>query len=166
MPHPKIITGKDNPLLRRKSVPIKKTDAKVKKTIKEMKKILAFEKGLGLAAPQIGENIRLIMVKFNANTPQEMIIAMINPEITTQSKEQEIIEEGCLSLPGVYGQVARAKKITVKFNTINNQKQTLKLSSLNAKIVQHEVDHLDGILFVDKLVKEAVAEPSVEKISF
>lgn len=167
MPHPKIITGEDNPLLRRKAVPIKKIDAKTQSIIKGMEKILAFEKGLGLAAPQIGENIRLILVKLNPNTSQEMVLAMINPEITAVSKEQEIAEEGCLSLPGRYGQVARAKEITVKFDIINNsQKQILKLSFLNAKIVQHEVDHLDGILFVDKLVKEPVAASKAEKISF
>lgn len=145
-----IIQGADNPILRKKSVAIKKIDAKLKKLVKDMSDTLFKAKGIGLAAPQVGQNIRVILALLNVNTPQQTLIEMVNPEILESSEEKETAEEGCLSLPGIYGNVERSKSITVHFQTLKNQKLTLHLKGLNARIVQHEVDHIDGVLIVDR----------------
>ncbi len=117
-----------------------------------MQATLKAEKGLGLAAPQVGINQRLIAVILNKHTDQELQLILINPVITAWSEEKAICEEGCLSLPQMFLQVERAKGITVEFLNLKNQKQILNLKDLNARVVQHEIDHLDGILIVDKAI--------------
>lgn len=108
------------------------------------------QNGVGLAAPQVGHNIRIIIVRFNPGKPEQMIIPMLNPEILHFSEEKYEDEEGCLSIPDIWGIVERPKEIIVSFLTAKGAPQTLKLSDLNARIIQHELDHLDGILFVDR----------------
>lgn len=145
-----IETGQDNEILRKKSEPIKQIDKKVLKLLKEMGKSMKEEKGVGLAAPQVGENIRMILVLMN----NKNLIPMINPVITIHSEEIEIGEEGCLSLPGIWGNVKRYKEVTIKYQNEKSEKQILKLEGFNARIVQHEVDHLNGVLFIDYLDAE------------
>ncbi|MFA6549872.1 MAG: peptide deformylase [Candidatus Gracilibacteria bacterium] len=151
----KILTGADNKILRTKSVEVKHV-TKIAKLIKDMKDTLD-AKDLGLAAPQVGENVRICLVRLNASTKNEALVLMINPEIIGMGKEKEIGEEGCLSLPGLWINVERAKKITVKFLDAKNKEQILMLERLNARVVQHEIDHLDGILMVDRAVFDANA---------
>ncbi len=143
----KIETGQDNEILRKKSELIKQIDKKVLKLLKEMEKSMKEEKGVGLAAPQVGENIRMILVLLN----NKNLIPMINPVITVHSDATEIGEEGCLSLPGIWGNVKRYKEITARYQNEKGEKQILKLEGFNARIIQHEIDHLDGILFIDRL---------------
>ncbi len=145
-----IETGEENEILRKKSKEVKKIDKKLLKFIKEMDKSMKSEKGVGLAAPQVGKNIRLIIVLLN----NEIVIPMVNPKITTHSDNVESGEEGCLSLPGIWGQVKRYKEITVQFLDVKGEKRMLKLEGFNARIVQHEIDHLDGILFTDYMDAE------------
>ncbi len=145
-----ILTGEKNETLRKKSIPVTKIDSSVKKLAKEMTKSMMAENGVGLAAPQIGQNIRLVLTRLSPGEKNEIIVAMINPEITHFSETKEEGEEGCLSLPGQWGQVTRATEIVVTFISPKNQQQTLKLEDINARIVQHEIDHLDGVLFTDK----------------
>lgn len=154
-----IVQGADNPILRKKSISIKKIDAKLKKLVKDMSDTLSKAKGIGLAAPQVGKNIRVIVALLNVNTPQQTLVEMVNPDIEKRSEAKETAEEGCLSLPGIYGNVERSKSITVRFQTLKNQKLTLHLEGLNARIVQHEVDHIDGILIVDRF------KEGLEKVS-
>lgn len=146
----KIETGQDNKILRKKSEVVKKIDKKTVKFIKEMEKEMKAEKGVGLAAPQVSKNIRIIVTLLN----NENMIPMINPEIIDHSDEVVMGEEGCLSLPGVWGRVKRYKEITVQFQDLKGEKRILKLEDFNARIVQHEIDHLDGILFTDYLDAE------------
>ncbi|RLC36008.1 peptide deformylase [Candidatus Falkowbacteria bacterium] len=101
--------------------------------------------GVGLAAPQIGKNIRLIVVN-TKNGP----ISLINPKITKKSLLKEWGEEGCLSVPNAYGEVKRHKKISCEYIDINKNKKTIEAQGLMARIIQHEINHLDGILFIDK----------------
>lgn len=101
--------------------------------------------GVGLAAPQIGESIRLITVN-----SQDGVKIMFNPKITKFSLLKEWGEEGCLSVPNVFGDVKRYKKITCTFIDSDGKKRILQASGLMARVIQHEVDHLDGILFIDK----------------
>jgi len=145
-----ILTGETNKTLREKSVSVTKIDSSIKKLIKEMVKSMGSENGVGLAAPQVGSNIRVIIARLNPGEGNEIIVAMVNPEIASCSEEKEAGEEGCLSLPGMWGQVVRSREIIVRFTSQKGQDQTLKMEALNARIVQHEIDHLDGVLFVDK----------------
>lgn len=150
----KIVTGADNPILRTKSAPIKKIDRAVKKLVADMIKTMQSVDGLGIAAPQIGGNLRVFIARLNFDTANEIIVPMINSEFLKMSEEIEEGEEGCLSVPGKFGVVRRAKFATISYTDLRGQKQTLNLSDLNARIVQHETDHINGILFVDKMVRE------------
>lgn len=150
----KIITGVDNPVLRAKSVPVKKIDRAVKKLVADMVETMQSVDGLGIAASQVGENLRVFIARLNFDTPNEIVVPMINPEFLKMSEETEEGEEGCLSVPRKFGIVRRAKFVTISYTDLRGQRQTLNLSDLNARIVQHETDHVDGILFVDKMVRE------------
>lgn len=153
MPTRLLILGQDNPILRQSSKPVVKIDTKIKNLVKDLKDTVKEHKGLGLAAPQIGHNLRVMVVNLNHGTEQAIQLPMVNPKVTFFSDTKSIAEEGCLSLPGIYVNVERSTNIMVEFLTAENQKQTLHLKDLNARIVQHEVDHLDGVLIVDKAVK-------------
>ena len=141
----KIITIPD-PILRKKSVKITDVfDVKIQKLIPQMFETMIKGDGVGLAAPQIGLNIRLIVVKHKDGN-----IAMINPKIVFKSLIKEWGEEGCLSVPGTFGEVKRSKKITVKYTDEKGKNKTMIASGFLARVIQHEVDHLDGKLFTDK----------------
>ena len=148
----KVETGTENGILREKSKPVKTIDRALLKIIKDMEETMEAETGCGLAAPQIGKNIRLIGVKWNQSTEQEINMAMINPEIIFRSKETYIDTEGCLSLPEYFDEVERSMDIIVKFKDTKSREKMLKLSDLNARVIQHEVDHLEGVLFSDKAI--------------
>lgn len=143
----KIITD-PNTILRQKSKVLDTNEIKSSKfqelydnmTITMLKK-----DGIGLAAPQIGLNIRLIVINYKGETR-----IMINPVITKKSWAQKTSEEGCLSVPNVFGDVSRHKKINCRYLDTNGKKQKLVANNMLARIIQHETDHLDGILFTDK----------------
>lgn len=152
MPKLKIITGKDNPILRTMSVPVKKFDGALKKLIKGMAEAMLGADGIGIAAPQVGMNLRVFLVTLDLNTKGERIVAMVNPIITWKSEETEMGEEGCLSLPKQFGDVERHKSVVVEYFGVDGARQELSLEGLNAREVQHENDHLDAILFIDRMV--------------
>ena len=137
-----------NPILRKKSKEINEKEIsshEFQELCLDMAKTMQEEKGVGLAAPQVNKNIRLIVV--NA---QDGPITMINPKILKKSWAKEWNEEGCLSIPGVYGEVKRAKKINCTFLDKKGKKIKMQANGLMAYIIQHEIDHLDGVLFIDK----------------
>jgi peptide deformylase len=146
-----------NEILRKKSIDIEKKEIvtpEFKKLLKEMTETMIEKDGAGLAAPQIGKNIRLIVVN-----NQDKTIVMINPEITKKSWAKEIEPEGCLSVLNNKGEiyflpVARNKRINCNYLDETGKKQKIIVKDLLARIIQHEVDHLDGILFIDKAIKE------------
>lgn len=140
------ITTIPNPLLRQKSLVIKEPLAQeIQDLLPEMIETMIKKDGVGLAAPQIGLNIRLIVVRHKDND-----IVMINPEIFKKSLFKEWDEEGCLSVPGVFGQVKRHKKLTVRYLDGDGKSQQLEAEGFFARVIQHEVDHLNGVLFIDK----------------
>ena len=147
----KIITGANNPILRAVSEPVKKFDAELKKFAKNLKDTMMKADGLGIAAPQVGKNIRLVIVTLNQKTDHQVIVAMANPEILAHSKKTVINEEGCLSLPGLYGDVERFAELTVAFQDLDGARQVFDLKGLNARVIQHENDHINGILFIDRM---------------
>lgn len=150
--------GKDNKILRTVSKPIKKIDRKLLQFIEDMKVTMEKEKGIGLAAPQVGINSRVVVCKFNHDSDHELIVAMVNPHITHRSQEMVLNEEGCLSLPKQFDAIARHEALTVKYLDSKGKENVLKLKGLNARIVQHEVDHIDGKLYIDHLEGEATRE--------
>ena len=138
-----------NPILRKKSQPVTNVLAeKIQKLIPQMMEIMLAKDGVGLAAPQIGENIRVIVIAY-----KEKNLVIINPKILKKSLFKDWDEEGCLSVPNKYGQVKRHRSLTLKYLNEGGSEQKLKASGLLARIIQHEIDHLDGILFIDKANK-------------
>lgn len=135
-----------NPLLRQKATEIAfERIPGYASLASDMAETMIADKGIGLAAPQIGESIRLIIVNTKSG-PQ----IMFNPRITKKSLRQEWGEEGCLSIPGVFGNVKRYKSVDCTFFDSNGHEQTAEAEGLLARVIQHEIDHLDGILFIDK----------------
>ena len=111
--------------------------------------------GVVLAAPQIGTNKRIIAVSLMRDYDDENFrtIAMINPEILEHSQDVEIDNEGCLSVPGEHGDVERFFSIKVRYSDINGREQSFVFRGLSARIIQHEIDHLDGVLFTDRIIE-------------
>jgi peptide deformylase len=107
------------------------------------------EDGIGIAAPQVGKNIRAIIV----NLKKEGATAFINPEITKASEATAVGEEGCLSVPGKYGNVRRHKRVTLRALNRHGRKVEMEVSGLFATVFQHEIDHLDGILYIDRAIE-------------
>jgi len=139
-----IILGADTPVLRKKTKPVPKVTKAVLNLIEDMKDSMIEAKGVGLAAPQVGVSDRVCLAYIN-----EKITPLINPVITWKSDELAIDEEGCLSLPHTWVKVPRATEIRLNYvDTKGNQKE-LALKNFDARVVQHEVDHLDGVLIVD-----------------
>jgi peptide deformylase len=142
----KIITY-ENPILHQKAKAISKEEiksARIQALAKEMIETMIKSDGVGLAAPQINESICVIVIK-NFGKP----VVMINPEIYKKSWRKEESEEGCLSIPGFYCQVRRHKKINVRALDINGEKIDFQAEDMFARIIQHEIDHLKGILITD-----------------
>lgn len=133
-----------DPVLKEKSAPVRKVNERIVALIENMNDTLAEKNGLGLAAPQIGISKRVIVLNVD-DIPYELI----NPEITRGDGEQESVE-GCLSVPGVHGKVKRLNNITVKGLNRHGELVEYDCEGLLATVMQHEIDHLDGILFVDK----------------
>jgi peptide deformylase len=134
--------------LRKKSQAVSESEiisGKYEELCADLGKTMTEKEGVGLASPQIGKNIRLISV----NTKNGTLI-LFNPKITKKSLLKEWGEEGCLSVPFVFGEVKRHKKITCVFCNRKGKKDEIKASGLLARVIQHETDHLDGILFIDK----------------
>lgn len=141
----RILTEPD-PVLRKKSADVTDpSDPFVQGLILNMRETLEKNKGIGLAAVQVGVNKRVIVVKL-----WRADYVLINPRLTFKSREKEISEEGCLSLPGLFCNVERSKKVRVKALDQNGKKIKIKAKGLLARVLQHEIDHLDGILIKDK----------------
>lgn len=158
----KIITGEDNPILRAVSEPVKKFDDELKKLVKDMKETLIKAQGLGLAAPQVGMNLRIFVMILDYKKQDEKVIAMINPEILEHSFDTEIAEEGCLSVPKLFADVERFRSLKVMFFDVEGIRQVVELSGLDAREVQHEYDHLDGVLFVDRVREQSKRQSEKE----
>lgn len=136
-----------DPILKLKAKKVEKIDDSIKKLINDMIETMKFSNGVGLAAPQVGISLRIIVVDY-----EEKPIAFINPEILEEEGEN-IDYEGCLSVPGIEVPVKRAEKIVFKAQDINGKVKRYKANGLLARIIQHEIDHLEGILIIDKNIE-------------
>ncbi len=137
-----------NPVLRAHSTEIAEATDEIKTLAYNMIETMVAAQGVGLAAPQVGKTIRLIIVGDKAQLP------MINPVITARSFRKDVMEEGCLSIPGVSVAVKRSTGITVQYTNLDGERISLKQKGFLARVIQHEVDHLDGILIIDKVTSE------------
>lgn len=151
------ILNSSQPILRQKAKKVKKVDASLQKLIDDMIETMEDAPGQGLAAPQIGVNLRVIVVDAKPGEDDEqeeaaVHLQLVNPEIIERSGEQ-FGEEGCLSIPGYVGNVRRALNVTVRAQNRKGKDVKLKATHNLARVLQHEIDHLDGILFTDRIEK-------------
>ena len=141
------------PILRKKSQPLEYVNKEIQKFLKDMLSTMYAAPGIGLAAVQVGVLKRLIVIDLSKDGEKKNPLFLINPEITYKSNEKSIYEEGCLSLPGHFAEVERPAECHLNYIDYNGNKKNLKANGLLATCVQHEIDHLDGILFIDYLSK-------------
>lgn len=159
------------PILRRKAHPVNRFDAELQTLIDDMIETMRVAPGVGLAAPQVNVSDRLIVVEYPEDGEKEdatkKLFVVVNPEIKTVSAENEMGIEGCLSIPGLHGEVERALSVTVKGLTRHGQPVRIKAKGWLARIFQHEIDHLNGIVFTDRAVKvwkPAPEEPALDNV--
>lgn len=144
----RIIREEDDEILRKKSREVENVDNKIRQILDDMVETMHKYDGLGLAAPQIGILKRLVVIDlYDEKGP----IKLVNPVIVKQKGEQEV-EEGCLSFPNQFAKIVRPSEITIEALNENGKKIKIKGTGLLAQAISHELDHLDGILFVDKII--------------
>jgi peptide deformylase len=137
-------------ILRKKGAKVSEFGPELKPLFKQMEETMIDAKGVGLAAPQIGVSKQIAIMNPEPEDDTRLL-KMVNPRIVSSSNETENLEEGCLSVPGVRGEVARASEITVVYQDEDGKEHTLRAEGMLARIIQHELDHLNGVLFVDRL---------------
>ena len=137
-----------DPRLHTVAKPVKSIDARIKKLAADMAETMYAARGIGLAATQVDEHVRVIVI--DATEDSSGLVTLINPEIIARDGEQ-IYEEGCLSVPGVYDNVTRSKTITVRSLGLDGKAFELKADELLSVCIQHELDHLNGVVFVEHL---------------
>jgi peptide deformylase len=136
-----------DPVLRKKSKKVSAIDRSIKKLIKDMSETLHAEGGrVGLAAPQVGVSLRVTVI----GLPEEEDIILVNPEIVRR-KGQRLVSEGCLSIPGYVGELNRAEVVTAKGLDIKGKEVRIKAEGLLAQALEHEIDHLNGVLYIDRM---------------
>lgn len=140
-----------DPRLRKPSKPVARLDAKVKKLVEDMFDTMYDAPGIGLAAVQVGEPVRVIVVDPTRGEEEKKPLALINPEIVWSSDEKDMYEEGCLSIPEELYEVERPVRIRVKYRGIEGDDRELEAAGMLARVIQHEVDHINGMLFIDHL---------------
>ncbi len=142
-------------VLRKKAHKVPAIGKSIQRLIDDMMETMQLAGGVGLAAPQVGVSLRVIVLQM----PEEEAVAIINPEIVKQSGERQVVE-GCLSLPGESGEIMRFDAITVKGLDRQGKKMRIKADGLKAQALQHELDHLKGVLYIDHLEEEVQTETS------
>jgi peptide deformylase len=138
-----------DPVLRQKAKRVRNIDASVHKLIKDMLETMHDAPGVGLAAPQVGVPLRVIVI----GIPEQEDFALINPEVV-KTRGERVVSEGCLSIPGYVGQLKRAESVTVKGRDPNGKEVRIKAEELLAQALEHEIDHVNGILYTDRLESE------------
>jgi peptide deformylase len=140
-----------DPILRTKARPVDDFDERLRTEIERMGRLMHDSIGIGLAATQVGVAHRLFVYRVEADSPVQ---AVVNPEIEWSSKDKEIAEEGCLSLPGVHVDVERPIHVRVKAQDAYGEPIVIEASGLEARVIQHETDHLDGVLILDRTSRD------------
>jgi peptide deformylase len=167
------ITAYGDPVLKKKGADVASDDPKLNKLIEDMYATMYHAEGVGLAAPQVGVSMRIFIVdstqmEDSKKKPQFKGIkkAFINPQILEEKGEEWKYEEGCLSIPGVRGDVFRKAEVKIKYQDENLEWQEEVYNDFNARVIQHEYDHIEGILFTDRLapLKKKLIQGKLQKI--
>jgi peptide deformylase len=137
-------------ILRQKCEPVERFDDELRRLNESMARAMIRENGIGLAAPQVGKTLRFLIARPGGSRGLE-VFSFVNPEIVFRSREQDDFTEGCLSLPDITADVRRPVSVRVRYQDLEGAEHELEDGDLLARILQHEADHLDGILFVDHL---------------
>ena len=153
-------------VLRQNAKRISKVDNSIRNLAKEMLQSMYAAKGIGLAAPQIGINKELLVIDVNFEDSAAEPLILINPEITNYGTTINSYEEGCLSIPGVYLNVVRPSTIKLKFRDEMGRPRKMKADGLLARCIQHEMDHLNGVLFVDRVTSQEDLNKELKKEGF
>jgi peptide deformylase len=145
-----IITAPD-PRLKLVAKPVDKVDDGLRRFLDDLLETMYVSEGIGLAATQVGDLRRALVIDISQKEGIREPMFVINPEITWESDEENVYLEGCLSLPGQYAEVTRPKKVKVKYWAYDGKKHEIEADELLATCIQHEIDHLDGLIFVDHI---------------
>jgi peptide deformylase len=140
-----------DPRLKVKAKPVVRVDEPIRRLMDDMLETMYVAPGIGLAAPQVGQAVRVIVADVSRDSEEKNPIRMANPEILWRSEELATYNEGCLSLPEHYADVTRPAEIRVRYLDHENEIRTLEAKGLLATVIQHEMDHLEGVLFVDHI---------------
>jgi peptide deformylase len=140
-----------DPVLKSSATPVDRFDEPLRKQVGRMAGLMSDALGVGLAAPQLGMSQRLLVYRIGPDAP---VIALANPEIEWVSEEAEVLEEGCLSIPGVTVDVERPVHVRVRALDEEGEERRVEASGLEARVIQHEMDHLDGVLILDRTSRE------------
>lgn len=141
------------PRLRQICAPVDAIDADIRRLVSDMFETMYDAPGIGLAAPQVGVLKRVVTIDVSREEEPKQPLAMINPEIIASSEEMSVYSEGCLSIPDYYEEVERPAEVTVRYKTLDGEVKEEHVSGILATCVQHEIDHLNGVLFIDHLSK-------------
>ncbi|MEN9877466.1 MAG: Peptide deformylase [Cyanobacteriota bacterium] len=152
--------------LRQNAKRISRVDGQVRELAKEMLRSMYAARGIGLAAPQLGVPKQLLVIDLDPEEAATPPLVLINPEITSTSAELDTYEEGCLSIPGVYLQVVRASRVELNYRDEMGRPQRRKADGLLARCILHEMDHLQGVLFVDRVTDELCLNTELERLGF
>ena len=140
-----------DPVLKSRATPVDRFDDALRAQVARMAGLMKDALGVGLAAPQLGVSQRVLVYRVGQDAP---LIALVNPEIEWRSDEEEPFEEGCLSLPGITVDVDRAVHVRVRARDEQGDARVVEASGLEARVIQHELDHLDGVLILDRTTRE------------
>jgi peptide deformylase len=140
-----------DPILKTKARPVERFDDELRDEVSRMAILMHDALGIGLAAPQVGISHRVLVYRVEPDSPT---VALVNPEIEWSSRDEEISEEGCLSLPFVHVDVERPVAVLVRAHDERGDELVIEATGLEARVIQHEIDHLDGILILDRTTRE------------
>jgi peptide deformylase len=140
-----------DPVLKSRATPVDRFDEKLNQQVQRMAGIMRDAIGVGLAAPQLGISQRLLVYRIGSDAP---VIALVNPELEWRSDDVEILEEGCLSIPTVAVDVERPIHVRIRAKDEHGEERLVEASGLEARVIQHEMDHLDGVLMLDRASRE------------
>jgi peptide deformylase len=153
-------------VLRQPAKRISKVDAEVRQMVREMLQTMYSRDGIGLAAPQVAINKQVIVVDCDPDNAATPPLILINPVIKQSSRDIEVGQEGCLSIPGVYLDVKRPGAIEVSFKDEHGRPHTIAATGLLSRAIQHEIDHLNGVLFVDRVENKLALNQELAKRGF
>ncbi|NES81764.1 MAG: peptide deformylase [Moorea sp. SIO2B7] len=153
-------------VLRQSAKRIARVDEEARKLVREMLQTMYSANGIGLAAPQVAINKQLIVIDCEPDNPANTPLILINPKIKSYSRDLCNAEEGCLSIPGIYMDVTRPRVIELSFKDEHGRPRKLKASGLLSRVIQHEMDHLNGVLFVDRIDNSLALTEELNKQGF